>query len=167
VSAPLYQLAEQHRELQRFAEETEVDPQALLDTLEGLQGEIEAKAQSVAMFIRNIEADAEAIADAAKQMATRAKRLQERADSIRTYLLTNMQATGITKIACPYFTIALRKNPPRADVIDERAIPDRFRVWPEPPPPMIDKKALLDALKAGEKIPGAALAQSERVEIRV
>lgn len=167
MSAPLYQLVEQHRELQKFADETDIDPQALLDTLEGLQGEIEIKAQSVAAFIRNIEADGEAIAEAAKQMASRAKRLQERADSIRTYLLMNMQATGITKISCPFFTITLRKNPQRVDIYEEAAIPDRFRVWPEPPPPSIDKKALLDALKAGESVPGAGIAQSERVEIRV
>lgn len=167
MSAPLYQLVEQHRDLMQFADETDVDPQALLDTLEGLTGEIEIKAQSVAAFIRNIEADSEAISQAAKLMRARAERLQERAESIRTYLLTNMQATGITKISCPFFTITLRKNPQRVDIYDEKAIPDRFRVWPEPPPPSIDKKALLDAMKAGEQVPGAGIAQSERVDIRV
>jgi hypothetical protein len=46
-------------------------------------------------------------------------------------------------------------------------VPDRFRVWPDPPPPAIDRKALLEALKAGETVPGAGIAQRERVEIRV
>ena len=167
MSAPLYELVAQHQDLARLAEEEELDPQALADTLEGLEGQIELKAQSVAMVVRNLEADAEAIAEAAKQMQLRARRLEERADAIKTYLLTNMQATGITKISCKYFTISLRKNPPRVDISDEAAIPDRFRVWPDPPPPAIDRKALLEALKKGEAVPGAGIAQSERVEIRV
>ena len=166
MSAPLYELVAQHQDLARLAEDQDLDPQALADTLEGLTGAIEVKAQSVAMVIRNIEADAEAIEEAAKQMQARAKRLQQRAEAIKTYLLVNMTATGITKISCPYFTISLRKNPPRVDIIDAAAIPDRFRVWPDPPPPALDRKAILEALKAGESVPGAGLAQSERVEIR-
>jgi len=166
MSAPLYQLVEQHRGLARLCDETDVDSQALADTLEGLHGDIEIKAESTAMVIRNIEADADAIDDAAKQMQARARRLRDRADAIKTYLLVNMQATGITKISCKYFTISLRKNPPRVDVSDEAAVPDRFRVWAAPPPPSLDRKAILDALKSGQAVPGASLAQSERVEIR-
>ena len=166
MSAPLYELVTQHRQLQQLAEDGDVDPQALIDTLEGLTGEIELKAQSVAAVIRNLEAEAEAVTAAAKAMTARAKRVQERAEGIRTYLLTNMQATGITRISCPWFVISLRKNPPRVDVSDEASIPDKFRVWPEVPAPMLDRRALLEALKAGDDVPGAALGQSERVEIR-
>lgn len=162
----LYQLVAQHRELQAIAEESEIDPQVLLDTLEGLQGDIEAKSRSVAMVVKNLESFADQVDEAAKQMQTRAKRIRERAEGIRTYLKTNMQACGIMKIQCAEFTIALRKNPARADIIDEAAIPDAFREWPEPPPPRINRKAVLDALKAGKLVPGAQLAQDERVDIR-
>jgi hypothetical protein len=164
---PLYELIGQFRELKLLADEPEVDPQTLADTLEGLSGDIEAKSEAVAMVIGNIEADADAIDEAAKQMAARAKRLRHRVESLKTYLLINMQACGFTKISCKWFTISLRKNPPRIDVFDAEAIPEKFRVWPEPPPPAIDRRALLDALKAGENIPGAQIAQDERVEIRV
>jgi hypothetical protein len=166
MSAPLYQLAAQHRELQMLAEEADVDAQAISDTLEGLVGEFEDKAQAVAMVIGNLEGAADAISEAAKQMQARAKRLNERAAGIKTYLKIQMQATGITKISCSYFAITLRKNPPRLDIADEQSIPDEFRVWPEPPAPTIDRKALLDALKRGRDIPGARIAQDERVEIK-
>ena len=62
--------------------------------------------------------------------------------------------------------IALRKNPARVDIANEESIPDEFREWPEPPPPRINRKAVLDALKAGREVPGAQIAQDERVEIR-
>jgi len=166
MSAPLYKLVEQHRELERFADETDVDPEVLRDTLDGLKGDIELKAQSVAAFIRNIEADADAIAAASKAMAQRAARLQERADAIRQYLLVNMQATGITKISCPYFTISLRKNPPSLVVENEAAVPDQFRVWPEPPPPSLDKRKIIATIQSGQPVPGCSVTQNERVEIR-
>jgi hypothetical protein len=113
-----------------------------------------------------LESDADAIRAAAKAMQERAKRLDNRASGIKAYLRIHMSAIGITKISCPYFVISLRKNPPRVEIADERVIPDEFRVWPEPPPPSIDKKALLDALKRGQDVPGARIAQDERVEIK-
>jgi hypothetical protein len=166
MTAPLYQIAAQHRGLQRLAEEADVDGTAIADTLEGLVGDFEERANAVAMVIGNLEASAEAISDAAKQMQARAKRLTERSAAIKAYLKIHMQATGITKISCPYFVITLRKNPPRVEISDEGTIPDEFRIWPEPPPPTIDRKALLDALKKGREIPGAQIAQDERIEIK-
>lgn len=163
----LYQITDQHRELQALADEVDIDPQTLADTLEGLTGEFEEKAKSVAMFIENLEADAAAIHEAAKLMHARAQRLEHRAESIRTYLKVNMEASGITKISCKWFVISLRKNPPRVEIMDADSIPEVYRVWPEPPPPSIDKRALLDALKRGATIQGASIAQDNRVEIRV
>jgi len=84
MSEPLYQLASQHRELHRIADDLEVDPQVLRDTLEGLEGEIEVKCQSIAAVIRMLENEAETITAAVKAMQARAKRTQERADGIRT-----------------------------------------------------------------------------------
>jgi len=166
MSAPLYEIAAQHRELALLAEEVELDPQTLADTLDALAGDFEVKAKSVAMFIENLEADADAIENAAKAMQARAKRFRHRAEAVRTYLKINMEACGFTKISCPYFVITLRKNPPRVDVYDEPSVPDTYRVWPEPPPPTLDKRALLEVLKAGERVPGVRLAQDNHVVIK-
>ncbi len=164
---PLYELTQQFRELQVLADEADSDPQAMADTLEGVSGEIEAKAVAVAMVIGNIEADADAIDEAAKQMTARAKRLRNRIEALKAYLLVNMEACNFSRISCEFFTISLRKNPPRVEITDAEQVPDAYRVWPEPPPPTIDRRALLEALKAGESIPGVQLGQSSRVEIRV
>jgi hypothetical protein len=166
VSAPLYQITSQHRELQRLAEETDIDGQIIVDTLEGLIGDFDERANAIGMVVGNLESSADAIAEAAKAMAARAARLRERARGIRTYLKINMEACGFTKISSPYFVISLRMNPPRVDIVDEAAIPDEFREWPEPPPPSIDRRKLLDALKEGRVIPGASIAQDSRIEIR-
>lgn len=166
MTLPLYELVRQRRELALMADSDELDPDALRDTLEGLDGSIEDKARAVGAVSKTLDASAEAIENEANAMLERAKRLRTRAENVRTYLLTNMQAAGISKIESPWFVLAIRKNPPRVEISDESKIPDEFRDWPEPPPPRINKTRLAQALKAGATIEGATLAQSERLEIR-
>ena len=131
----LYQITDQHRDLERLATEEDVDPQTLADTLAALEGDVSEKATSVAMFVGNLQSAAEAIEAAAKALKARAQRLNNRAEAVKTYLKINMEACNFTKISCPYFTISLRKNPPRVEIYDEPSIPDTYRQWPEPPPP--------------------------------
>lgn len=162
----LYQLADQHRELQALADADEVPPEVLRDTLEALEGSIEVKATSVAAFVRNMETHAELIEAAAKQLQERAGRARRKADSVKAYLLFQLQATGISKIEAPEFTIALRNNPAAVRIADDAELPAEFLVQPPVPAPRIDKKALLDALKGGREIPGCWLETGQRVEIR-
>jgi len=162
----LYELTQNKAEFERLMEFGELDPQMVLDTLEGLTGEIEVKGTNVAKFIRNLECVAAAKREAGKQMFESAARIERRADSIRAYLLFNMEFSGLTRIECPEFTIAVRKNPASVIIDDEAALPPRFIVQPEPPAPRPDKAAIRDALKAGEAVPGARLVQSDRLEIK-
>jgi hypothetical protein len=162
----LYEIVRHRAEFERLAESGEVDAQTVLDTLESLDGELNDKAIAVAQFSRNIEATAQAVREAGKAMLARADRLEKRADSIRNYMLFQLQFAGITKIECPWFTISIRKNPASVVIDDEKSVPAEYLVVPEPPPPRPDKKLIAAALKAGEDVPGARLVQSERLEIK-
>lgn len=163
---PLYQLVEQHRELERLADVEDLDEQTVADTLAGLQGDIATKAQSVAAMTLNVEAWAQAAEDASKRLAERATRTRKKAEWLRRYLHENMRAAGIPKIESPEFTVSIRKNPAAVLIAEGIILPAKFMVQPEPPPPRPDKKAIGEALKAGEVIEGCELRQSERLEIR-
>jgi hypothetical protein len=162
----LYQLADQHRELQALADADEVPPEVLRDTLEALEGSIEVKATSVAAFVRNMETHAELIEGAAKQLQERAARARRKADSVKAYLLFQMQAVGMSKIEAPEFTIALRNNPEAVRIADDAELPPEYLVQPPAPPPRPDKTAIKAALKAGCEVPGCWLEAGQRVEIR-
>lgn len=162
----LYELAADYRRALETLADLDLPEEVVQDTLEALKGEVEVKATNVAAFVRNLEALAEQIRQAEAQMAARRKAIESRAERVRQYLLANMQACGITKIECPWFVVAIRKNPPAVEIIDEAQLPERFLVSPPPPPPKPDKRAILEALKAGEEVPGARLTQGVRVEIR-
>lgn len=165
----LYKLADQHRQLEALGTDEELDEtglQAIRDTLEGLEGEIQIKAQSVAAYTLNLEAYAKAAKDASKQLIERARRIERRADALREYMRSQLEAAGVTKIEGPELTIAMRKNPPSVLVAADADLGDEWMVFPEPPPPTADKRKIGEALKAGKIIPGCSLLQTTRLDIK-
>lgn len=162
----LYQLTTEYRAAAERLHDMDLPDDVIADTLEAMAGDIQVKAQNVAFVIRNCESFAAQIKEAEEAMAARRKAIENRAQRIKNYLLANMQACGISKIDCPEFKIAIRKNPAAVVIDAEGQIPCDLFVYPEAPPPRPDKKAIADRIKAGEEVPGAHLEQSERLEIK-
>lgn len=163
----LYSLTEQYRSLQVLAEsETDIPEEVIRDTLEALGGELQVKAENVARFALSQDAMAEAIEGAAKQMKVRADRLRSRTAHLRQYLITNMQAAGITRIESPQIVLAIKQNPESVVVYDEAAVPDAYKTQKPPPPPTVDKNAAKAALKAGTDVPGCRLERWVRLEVK-
>lgn len=162
----LYELAREYRDAAERLADLDLDEQTVADTLEGLAGDLEVKATNVAMFARNLEATAAQIKDAEAQMAARRKAVENRATNLRRYLLVSMQQAGIQKIECPYFRLAVRDNPPAVDVFDAAQVPAEFMRQPETPPPVPDKTAIKDELKAGRDVPGCRLTVGQRLDIK-
>lgn len=166
----LYELTAQYKSLELLESSEDLPPDVIRDTLEGLQGLLQDKATNVGLFIRNLESTADAIDEAAESMRLRGTRLRERAQSLQDYLLFNMQATGITKIESPFFTLSLRNNPPTVVIDSEADVPEKYKVQPPTPPtpPMRpDKKAIADAFKAGREVPGCHVETRQRLEIKL
>lgn len=84
----------------------------------------------------------------------RSDRLDRQRVTLRTAINVAMEAAGMKKVELAEATLSLRPVPPSVQIIDESAIPSRFM---KPQPPKLDKRAMLDALKAHEPIPGATL----------
>jgi hypothetical protein len=166
----LYELANQFKSLELLESTDDLPPEVIRDTLEGLEGQLQDKATNVALFIRNLESTADAIDAAADKMRSRGSRLRERAQSLNEYLLFNMQATGISKIESPFFTLTVRNNPATVVIDSENLIPAEFMRTPEPAPPpkpTPDKSAIARAIKSGAEVPGAHTEQRQRLEIKL
>ena len=162
----LYDIAAEYRQTADKLADLDLDEQTIADTLEGMSGALEVKAQNVVMFARNLEATATAIKEAETAMAARRKAIEHRAAGLRRYALSAMQVAGVQSIECPYFKLSVRKNPTAVEVFDAAQIPAQFMRTPEPPPPAPDKKAITEAIKAGQEVPGARLVSGERLEVR-
>jgi hypothetical protein len=162
----LYELAHQYRDLEDMARLDDLPPDVVKDTLDALTGDIETKGVNIVKFAKNQEVIADAIDEAAAQMKLRAASIRRKADSLRAYLQFHMQATGITRIECPYFVISLRNNPESVKIADGVTLPAEYMKQAPPPPPVPDKAKLKADLKAGKTIDGAWLEAGQRLEVK-
>lgn len=74
----LYELTEQYLILQDMLEDPEVDEGTILDTMDGITGEIEDKAEKYSMIIRSILSDAEEIKREEERLEARRNSLNKR-----------------------------------------------------------------------------------------
>ena len=161
----LYDLAAEYRAVADKLHDSELDEQTIADTLDGMSGDIQAKAQNVGFVIRNLECMADQIKQAEEVMAKRRRAIERRAESLKAYLLTNMQLAGINKIESPYFVLSVRNNPESVVIDAESQIPDEyFREVPATFSP--DKTLIKKAIQSGESVPGCHLTRTQSISIR-
>ena len=102
-------------------------------------------------------AQARACKERMSQLAERQRRHEGRAEALQAAVHQAMRDLGIPRLRDPEFTAARREGSERAEVSNVELLPERYvRLRREP-----DKAPLLAALKAGEAVPGAALARSD------
>jgi hypothetical protein len=162
----LYTLAQEHRAMVARLMETQDDAAAIADTIEAESYPLEVKAQNVGYAIKNLDATAAAIKAAEQEMSARRKTIENRVQHLREYVKTCMEVAGVSKIDCPHFALAIKKNPASVDIFEPGVIPAEFMRQPEPPPPAPDKAAIKAAIQAGQEVPGALLATGTRLEIK-
>lgn len=162
----LFEIANEYQSIlsETFDMDTGEINELALSKLDELKSDIKEKGIAVASYIKNIDAERKAIEDAKKAMAEREARLNNRVNYLTTYLQSNMERCGINEISCPYFVVKLKKCPLSVDVIDENVIPDDYKKSKQVI--SVDKIKLKEEILAGVVIPGAALKQNVRLEIR-
>ena len=166
MTITLYNLASEYRAQLETLADLDLPEEVVQDTLESLGGELEIKTQSVIGFSRHLEKLAESIKSAEAEMAQRRKIIEARVERMKHYVLDAMLNNNIQKIECPYFVVGVAKNPPSVDVFDEATIPQDYFVEQPAPPPRLDKKLVMKAIKDGFEVPGCRLNQSVRLSIK-
>jgi hypothetical protein len=121
---------------------------------------------AVAMVIRNLEASAEAVKEAEAVMAKRRKAMENRADSLRDYLIHSLLAADRPKVSNPYLTLNVVENAPAVVIDDPNEIPAGYWRNRPPPAPEVDRVAIKTALLADLPVPGAHLERGMRLAIR-
>ena len=160
----LYQISGDYLSaLDALTADDDLPPDAIADTLEGIAGEWEDKALNVARYIRNLEAEAEAISAARKAMDEREKAAKAKANRLRAYLLAEIERTGL-KAKAPDLEIRTQKNPPSVVIEQEEMIPCEFKK--SVTTVTTDKSAIKLAIASGDSVPGARVEQSMRLVIK-
>jgi hypothetical protein len=152
-------------ELNLFAElrrrlveaDPDIDEVTLFDTLEGATRLQEAISEVIRVILME-EALADALRDRLSAMRERLDRLETTAEKKREVVLAVMEEADIEKILQPDFTVPLRISPPAVCVVNEAEVPEAFWI---PQPPKLDRKGILESLKAGQKVAGASFTNSK------
>lgn len=134
-----------------------------VELVEQIDKAVQVKVAGIALYLDMCGDAIEQLDYKIKQLQERRKMFQGRIDSLKEYTYQAMKMNGIPKIDCPEVSISIVKNPPKAEIFEEKLIPIEY--WKRPPW-VLDKKSLLDDLKEGVVVDGARLSQSESVRIR-
>lgn len=162
----LYDLKNQWLYLYELMDDPDVDADTVLDTIEGVDGEIEIKADGYAKVIAQLNADAEALKKESERLNKRRTTIENNITRLKSALQMAMQATGKTKFKTELFSFGIQKNPPSV-VIDEPDIGKIPGIYLVLQKPQIDKSKLKEDLKNGVNLSGLAhLEQTEGLRIR-
>ena len=165
--ATIYELTSDYLNLLELAEDPDIDELAFMDTLEGIEGALEDKADNYAKIMRMLETDAKGIKAEEERLAKRRKTIEGNVSRMKSALQYAMESTGKVKFKTTLFSFGIQNNPASV-VMDEQDIeniPERFLKYKDPD---IDRKAIKDAIKAGDQdaIDIAHLEQSQSLRIR-
>ena len=164
----LYELTGEYADLMRQYEEAETDEEAeaVWAQIDGLACDIAVKADAYARVMKNKQADAEAYKAEAERLKKLADREKKQAERLQESIRSAMLQIGAREVQTSIGTWRTKLNPPKCDVVDITAVPERFRVAIEPPeiPYTVDKAAAKKWFKeTGEIIPGLNIAQETSV----
>lgn len=162
----LYELTDEYKMVLEMSEDPDVDDQVLADTLEGIEGEIEYKADGYARVIREMEADARALKTEEERLSARRATIENRIKYLKARLQYAMLLVGKPKFKTELFSFNIQKNPAAViiDTPDLDEIPAEYLIQQ---PPKVDKQRIKEDLKAGADLLGIAhLEQTESLRIR-
>jgi hypothetical protein len=129
------------------------DAQAVADAVEGETNLMEVIATAVAR-IQELEAHCVALTEQTKTLAERKARFERQGEHLRAAVLVAMGQVDLKKIELPTATLSRKAVPLKCEIVNPADIPSHFWI---PAEPKLDRKALLEALKAKQPVPGAEL----------
>jgi len=159
----LYELTNDWMQLLHMLEDG-ADEDVINDTLEGLDYEIEQKADGYAKVIRALEADAAAYKTEIDRMTDRKRTIENNIDRMKKNLQATMELTGKTKFKTDLFSFNVQNNAPSVviDAEDVNDIPIEYLIVEA----KVDKKKIATDIKAGVDLHFAHLEQSRSLRIR-
>ena len=131
------------------------------DNFAQLEMERNAKLESVALFIKGLEAEASAIRTEERSLAERRSIKEKKVERLRDYLTRSMETFGDKKLETPRVALSFRRSE-QVDVFDESMLPNRFCKTKTTP----DKAAIKKAIKDGETVDGAILVERQNLQIK-
>lgn len=161
----LYELTESTREaIDELLALEDIPQEAVNDTIEGLEGELQIKQRNVAAYILNRQSDIEAMKQYKNNMDKRIKQAENQIDRLKNGLLWSLKKHGKNGLELPEIAIKIKNNPPSVVINNADLIPPEYRRTKVEY--VLDKNKIKESIKAGNSVSGAHLEAKERIDIK-
>ncbi|GKX48014.1 siphovirus Gp157 family protein [Pectobacterium carotovorum] len=147
-------LAHDLQKLQQLLETSDdLTPEMIADTMEGLELELADKLDGAYIHVRNLEGLAKTCDEEVKRLTDRKKSFENRAKSIKGYVLNCLLAANLDKLKTTTNTFTASKGVASVIIDNEGLLPDDLVSVQTVVAP--DKKAIKEAIENGVEVPGA------------
>lgn len=143
---------------------------AWFDTLEGIEGEFDEKAESIAIYIKQLKAEANILKFEKSAIAKRQSQKEREVEKLAAYLLNAMKAIGRSKVDMPHAVVSIRNNAPSL-IVDNEA---EFVGWAQENNdslleyimPKVKKNDVKKLCKNGEAIPFVHMESKQSLSVK-
>lgn len=158
----LYQIQDNIRKAIELGFDEETGEIFDADALEALELQRDEKIENIALFIKDLTAEAKAIKEEKMALAKRQQTAENHAESLKKYLSICLDGE---KFKSPKVAISYRKSQTVEfiDGFDVNLLPEEYQRRADPE---ADKTAIKDALKEGKEIYGVYLAEHNNTIIK-
>lgn len=129
--------------------------------LDQLEMELNEKIEGCGLYIKNLQAESDAIKAEMNNLKARKDRIDKQVESMKNYVLKYMGTLG--KLSTPRLSLSTRKST-KVEVTDAQKLPDDLKSTVTEIKP--DKNAIKARLNSGEKVNGATLVKSTNLVIK-
>lgn len=144
-------------------EDGEIDFDLAQQFLEALEGEREEKLESIALYVKELYHEADAIAQEELKLKKRRQAKEKKAERLEEYLKSSLLGFGSKKFETPRVVLSFRTS--KAVVVtDESKLDEKY--MKAKVVVTVDKTAIKDALDKGEVVEGAAIEEKQNLQIK-
>ena len=162
----IYELKTEFNTLWTILEDELVDDEALVGAFETATEDLAIKLENCCKYIKNEEAVIAGLKEEEERLNAKRKAKENAIKRLKVLMQDAMTAAGEKKIQCGTFTTSIQNNAPSV-VMDEQYIENVPAEYLRIREPEVDKKKILDDLKAGKDLTGLAhLQQTASLRIR-
>lgn len=144
---------------------------ALLDTLDAVDGEMADKLANCGAFVKQLTAEAGALDTEIKSLRQRSASKKREIERFKKYIMDCMINADVKKVDEPLAKLTIRQNAESVEVADELGFID----WAQRndrddllrySTPDINKTAVKDAIRSGTELPGAQIVRAKSLIIK-
>ena len=153
--ASIYELTQEFETLWSLMEDGLLDDEALAGAFDVATEDLAVKLEGYCKFIKNLESDIAGLKEEEERLNARRKAKENAIKRLKALMQDAMTAAGEKKIQCGTFTTSIQNNAPSV-VVDEQYIENIPEEYLRIKEPEIDRKKMLEDLKAGKDLEGLA-----------